>query len=748
MLLSLMMAAVCAVGPDCDIHADHDSICKCGHAERAMERFRRGLPPATPAMMELEDPTTDVLHYDLVIEIDPDSDWLGGSNLITVRSRVDDLSTFRIRLGENFDITDVRVNDAPAAWVRIDNPTIEVTLDQAYDIDQEFDVFVAYDGNPIAEGFGSINFSQADGHPMVFSLSEPWYAYSWWPAKDDNRDKATGDMSYIVPDDLVVAANGILTGVEDLGDGRLRYDWSTSYQTVTYLFSFSAAYYNTFSEVYDYGAGTMPVDFFILPSSDNSSNRQKWAKSVEMLEVFGDLYGLYPFIDEKYGIYQFGFGGGMEHQTITGQGGFSEWLTAHELAHQWWGDMLTCATWNDIWLNEGFASYSEALWEQYKPGSSGEPALHSYMQGMRPSSVNGTVYVYDAENQDLWRIFSGTFTYDKAGWVVHQLRHVVGDGVFWNILAEYRAAFEYDSATTDDLNAIASMVYGQDLTWFFDEWVYDLGAPAYRFGWQDIDVNGQRYVELYIQQVQSDDYPIFTMPLDVAHNASGSDEVEVVWNDAEAEHFLFAVDGEVTDLELDPLDWTLHTSNTEIAFVAGPPKIVQTDPAPGSETAPTPGLGVDVVFHKDVAVQASDFTLVGDNVGEVTFTMDYDSQTFTASLDPDADLVADTYTLTVLDSVESAVGAIALDGEIADSEDAASLPSGEGLAGGDAVIRFTIGDNIHGDVNSDGIVDIDDVFAILAAWGSCDNPDDCPEDVNDDDVVDIDDLFEVLANWS
>jgi hypothetical protein len=434
--------------------------------------------------------------------------------------------------------------------------------------------------------------------------------------------------------------------------------------------------------------------------------------------VFGDLFGLYPFLDEKYGIYQFGFGGGMEHQTMTGQGSFTETLTAHELAHQWWGDMITCGTWQDIWLNEGFATYSEALWLESEPGGGGTDALHAHMEIRRPSDVNGSVYVPAADAGNFNRIFSSNFSYRKGAWVLHQLRHVVGDQNFFDILAAYRAAYEHGSAITEDLRQVAEGVYGSDLTWFFDEWVYDIGAPAYASAWRGHEIGGTNYVELYISQFQTSSYPIFTMPLDVVMTTTGGDMTHVVWNDAEEEHFLFAVPGEVLSLDLDPDDWTLHTGNVTTAFVQGPPKLVLTAPEPGGSVTSAEDMTVEITFHKDVVADAAHFDLVGDATGPAPFAYAYDDASHTVTLTPDEALGADDYTLTVQDGIVDVVAGLSLDGELADPTDPEALPSGEGLPGGDA-------------------------------WGSCPRPcpPTCPADFNGNCYVDVTDFLFLLAEW-
>ncbi|MHC5004239.1 MAG: M1 family aminopeptidase [Planctomycetota bacterium] len=702
-------------------------------------------PAATMALEPSVDPF-DVLHYDLQLELLPESHSLIGGNTIIGRSQLDGLVSVDLRLDDAFQITAVLNDGLPTTWQRLSPTTFRVDLHHPHVMNEVFDVRVEYGGQPVSLGFGSINFEMRGGQPLIFTLSEPWYAYTWWPTKDDNTDKATGEIAVTVPQPLAVASNGVLLDVADLGDGRRRFHWSTEYQTATYLFSFSAAQYNQFSGTYEHDGGAMPVDFFIFPDSDSAGNRNAWLQSVPMLEVFASLFGEYPFLDEKYGIYQFGFGGGMEHQTMTGQGGFGISLTAHELGHQWWGNMITCATWQDIWLNEGFATYSEALWEQYRPGSPGEPALHAHMAVRRPWDVGaGSVYIPEEEATGISRIFNSNLSYRKGAWVLHQLRHVVGDEAFFATLTEYRAGFEYGAATTADFQHVAETVSGRDLRWFFDAWVYDVGAPAYERAWFVHDGPGGQWVELLVRQVQQPDYPTFVMPLDVRLQATSGTVTHVIWNDADEEHLLLPLEGTLIDLQLDPDDWTLHTGNLVTGWTEGPPKIVAVEPAPGAVADAAEVATLTVTFHEAVVADESAFALERVGSGAVDFAMTLDPSGAVATLTPAATLAPGEYALTVLDTIVDQAAQLPLDGEVDDPADPAALPSGEGLPGGAAVIRFTV-PGPSGDVNGDGVVDVDDLLELIAAWGPC--PASCPADLDGNGVVDVDDLTIVLAGWS
>ncbi|MEN3002276.1 MAG: M1 family aminopeptidase [Armatimonadota bacterium] len=703
----------------------------CSRARSVPRLTAEAFPLWTPPLFQ--DPAlTDVLHYDLTLEVRPSTEELIGSCLMTVKVKQPTLSAFRFRLRENFTITVLQLDGRPISFTRESTTTVRVNFDRPYMMDEVFQLRVDYQGVPVSRGFGSIEFvTRSSGAIAVWTLSQPWYAYTWWPAKDENTDKAMLTFSIIVPNNMVVAANGVLQGVDPLPGNRLRYRYRHDYPIAVYLVAFAATNYNTWTRTFTYQGYTMPVVFYIYPENDTVSNRAAWEQCLPMLRTFSDLFGLYPFINEKYGICQFGFGGGMEHQTITGQGGFGESLTAHELAHQWWGDMVTCATWHDIWLNEGFATYSEALWLEFKPGSSGFPALKAAMQARRPSSVNGSVYRYNIN--DINQIFSTNYSYRKGAWVLHQLRWVLGDARFFELLRQYRQRFEYSSATTEDFIGVAEQVYGGSMRWFFDPWVYGVGAPDYRWSWSSTRVNNRDYLLLSIRQVQPSNYGRYTMPIGIRATVGGNSQDIRIWNSALTQYYVLPVSGSVSAVQFDPDEWILKAGVGQEAYQPGPPVIVETEPPMGVLTSPPAQFAL--YFQTEVQATASDFNLSGSTVGAVPFSFSYESANRRVIITPNTPLKPDLYTLRVRDTVRASNSGLALDGETFDS-----LPTGDGVPGGEASLQFRLL-AIGGDVDGSGCVDDADLLQVLVAVGSTGV---LPEDTNGDNQVDDADLLTVL----
>jgi hypothetical protein len=307
------------------------------------------------------------------------------------------------------------------------------------------------------------------------------------------------------------------------------------------------------------GGSPMPVTVWSYPE-DAAPALALADASLVILQRFAALFGEYPFLQEKYGYVQFPFGGGMEHQTVTSAGNWSLGLGVHETAHQWFGDAITCRDFGDIWLNEGFATSVEALWDEAEGG----PA--AYQANLRENRYYGpgTVWVPEAETADLGRIFDLNLSYNKASWILHMLRGELGDDAFFRILRTYAqdSRHAYGTATTEDFRGIAAAESGRNLSRFFAQWVYQPYFPAYLYDYTSTPRAGGWDVHLEIEQLQP--HVVYEMPVQVRiQTASGAEDYSV--RDSVAlQHFDLHVASAPTAVQLDPEGWILHTAEPAI----------------------------------------------------------------------------------------------------------------------------------------------------------------------------------------
>jgi aminopeptidase N len=315
----------------------------------------------------------------------------------------------------------------------------------------------------------------------------------------------------------------------------------------------------------------MPVIHYIYPENFENAKSQL-DKTPLMLGVFSNKFGLYPYIEEKYGHAQFGWGGGMEHQTIASMVGFSDGLMVHELAHQWFGDMITCKDWHHIWLNEGFATY---LVPVYLEATQGKTAYDSRIVSEMSSArtAQGTIWVQDITDID--EIFNGARSYAKGACVLHMLRGVTGDSTFFDIMYTYahHPSVRHGAATTEDFQAIAESVYGSSLDYFFQEWIYGESYPRYTIGWNKTLLSGNLYqVDFNITQTVLSNPPFFTMPLQIEINTTSGDTLVTFFNDTQTQHFQVEVNGEPQSIVFDPGNWILKGNPviTESEIVTSP----------------------------------------------------------------------------------------------------------------------------------------------------------------------------------
>ena len=425
----------------------------------------------------------DVLLYDIYIRVNDTTEILDGRVVFLAAAAEPGVGEVEVDFYSNMVVDSIISASGPLGYTRVGN-TVTVTLDRTYDTGEEFEFSFYYHGHPVETQLQAFSFDWYGGRKAISSLSEPYSARTWWPCKDRMGDKADSfKIAIEVDTSFYVASNGTLDSVVEVSANSHTFYYTEHYPMATYLFSVAIHPYVVWTDewVHSGGQDTMPLIHAVYPDRYDYSLTH-YDVTPQVLDVLSDNFGMYPFVEEKYGHANFNWGGAMEHQTMTsmlgaGSFGFSEPVIVHEAGHQWWGDMITCESWHDIWLNEGWASYSEAL---YYWDIEGWESYISYMYGMAYYG-GGTVYCDDTTS--VGRIFSGALSYDKGAWVVHMLRGVLGDSLFFEgIDAYYNSEHQHKAATTAKFQEVWETATGVDLDWFFEEWIYGEYFP--RYVWQ------------------------------------------------------------------------------------------------------------------------------------------------------------------------------------------------------------------------------------------------------------------------
>jgi aminopeptidase N len=518
-------------------------------------RLHQALRRPADARSRMQD-RYDVLFYRLDLRIpDPTVEVIYGD--LTARVRVVDgpLDTLLFDLHDNMVVDSVFVDAQRADFVQnwYDLAVVPQTPAAQGGVTE---ARVYYHGHPVETGEAAFTFGSRGNIPVIWTLSEPFGAREWWPCKDRPDDKADSvDVIVRVPESLVASSNGVLVSNTLEADELRAFHWKHRYPITTYLVCVNVSNYVVLDDYFVQASGdTLPIEHYVYPEKVAQA-REDFSITPLALRFFEESFGPYPFGREKYGHTIFPWGGGMEHQTNTSYGSglvrgdhAYDYILVHELSHQWWGDMVSPADWRDIWLNEGFASYAEALWAEHRYGAE---ALGQYMtQAQYVAEPSGRVY--DPED-----LFDPSVVYNKGAWVLHMLRGIVGDSLFHDVLAEYRERTAYRSTTTSEFQAIAEEVSGQDLDYFFEPWLYGNGRPAYAVSFLSVGSAGAPRVAVHLTQTQRD-LPYFPMPVDLRMRLGSGDAVRFrVMNDANHEDYEFALLDTVTTVTVDPDNWIL-----------------------------------------------------------------------------------------------------------------------------------------------------------------------------------------------
>ena len=554
---------------------------------KGLEVGKRG---SAPVPRERIDRPLDVRLYELDLRLFADSDSIEGDVQIAFAPTTSTLTTAEFDLSNDGMTVDAVWLDGVSATYTHANELVSVSLPGGLNVGEEAIVRVLYRGRPADELYGLSSFpggyryallAGADGRadpqaPVLASLSEPTAARAWWPCHDTPYDAAQVRLRVTGPAQMELASAGVQELRVDHGDGTATTTWFMPIPISPYLVSIAMADYEVWSEsatVTSLDTGSpipMPVQYF-ANTARRPHAEYSWQNTVEMIEYFDGLISPYPYGDLKYGHALFTFPGAMEHPTVTSMGSLTaslsqssihsgpraDWIVAHELIHQWYGDSLRLTRWGEIWLNEGFASYGEILWLEHKYGY--DVAKTWLLDDKLFDFYPGTVRDPDPSRG----LFSSTI-YDKGAWILHMLRQVLGRDGLIESMRRFAERHRFAPVTTEDFVAIcdeveleqggAQLVNGS-LSWFFEQWLDREDRPSLVFDWLQ---TASGSTVLRVRQPGE----IYRLPL----------IARIDYGDGTSEDFTVAIDGAdftielatskaVRRLALDPEnDWLLRKS--------------------------------------------------------------------------------------------------------------------------------------------------------------------------------------------
>ncbi|MFD7162140.1 M1 family metallopeptidase [Streptomyces violascens] len=437
-------------------------------------------PAASPGAPGIGDPYFphlgnggfDALHYDLGVSYNPDSGRLDGRTTLTARA-TQNLSSFDLDL-QKLTVDSIRVNGKPADFSRTGDEIV-ITPRHRLRKGEEFEVTVAYGGVPQALNgpivFGS-DYGWMKTKDGVFVACEPNAASTWFPSSDHPGDKATYDIRIDAPKGLTGVSNGRLVDSHDKG-GRSYFHWRETKPMATYLATASIGKFDV--KTGKTPAGT-PIYVAIDPVLANQNKVDVYAVTAEATDYWSKLFGPYPF--EETGAVvddmpEAGFS--LETQSKPSYSAVrSESTIVHELAHQWFGDSVSVAHWDDIWLNEGFATYAQWLWAEHRGTATAHDSFLRTYNSIPASSDFWKIEVADPQRDTMF----ASAVYQRGAMMLQELRERIGDQAFFKLLPAWTKLHRYQNADTEDFIDLAEQISGKSLDGLFQKWIYDTGKPA------------------------------------------------------------------------------------------------------------------------------------------------------------------------------------------------------------------------------------------------------------------------------
>lgn len=499
----------------------------------------------------------DVKYARLELNIDPTQAFINGTVTSHFEAK-ENMNAVTFELVDNMTVSSVMQRGLPLSFTQNNDDEVVITLPQMQNQGVLDSLSISYSGNPISSGFGSFEIDTHEGDPVMWTLSEPFGAKAWWPCKQDLIDKIELLDVYITTprfnpsnEEYVAVSNGLEMSQTINGSNKTTH-FKHQHPIPAYLVAIAVTNYTVYSHTVDNNGSPFEIVNYIYPE-DLSYAQARTPVTVDIINLYADLFEPYPYADEKYGHAQFGWGGGMEHTTVSFMGGLSRGLIAHELGHQWFGDKVTCGSWQDIWLNEGFATYLAGMVIE---NLDGEADFRNWKQSQISSitdQTGGSVYIPAQDTTSVNRIFSSRLSYNKGSMVAHMLRKKLGDAVFFQGLKDYLAdpALAYGYAKTPDLIRNMQDASGEDLSEFFNDWIYGEGYPRFTIRWNQATA-GSMNVE--ISQTQSHpSVSYFDVPVPLRITGTQGETLDIVLdNTFDGQSFQPAIPFTVQNVQFDP----------------------------------------------------------------------------------------------------------------------------------------------------------------------------------------------------
>lgn len=496
----------------------------------------------------------DITYHELRFTVDPSIYNIVGQ-VTTTFTALEDMNSIIFDLTDVLTVSSVTMGATPLSFTQYASEELEINFPSTITNGSSTTVTINYSGAPDNDE-QAFTQSTHSGTPIIFTLSEPFGARDWWPCKQDLNDKIDNIDVYITcPTGYIGVSNGLLQS-ETTNMGMVTRHFQHNYPIPAYLISLNVTNYVTYN--IQAGLGTVespffPINNYLYPESNTTSVQTAIDQTAPIMNVFEDKFGPYPYRNEQYGHVQFGWGGGMEHATMSSMGSWQRSLIAHELGHQWFGNRVTCGTWKDIWLNEGLTEYTAGIVVEELDGAASFVGWKNSKINNITSQPGGALYLTDTEALNVNRIFSSRLSYNKGSMVTHMLRWVMGDTNFFQALQNYLTDpnLSYAYAITSDLQSHVEAVHGSSMTEFFNDWVYNQGYPSYDIEVQNIGVGQVRIIVNQTQSHASVSY--FEMPIEIRLSDAGGVTHDVVVNNTfDGEEFVVAVPFVVDNVEFDP----------------------------------------------------------------------------------------------------------------------------------------------------------------------------------------------------